>query len=96
MAHCALCGAAHAACGPVTTVVPIGENAIRRKEDWNVGLKRYDVDLGKGRTTVMLLSDEDAKRYGSRAKPAGKTAPANKARGASTKAATDRTPPSAA
>lgn len=42
--------------------------------------KEYDVDLGWTKTT-MLLSDEDAAKYGERAVPVKKAAaPANKAR----------------
>lgn len=42
--------------------------------------KEYEVDLGHTKTT-MLLSDEDAVRYGERAVPVKKAdEPANKAR----------------
>lgn len=64
-----------------------------------MALKRYEVDLGRGRITTMQLSPEDAKRYGARATLAGKAAPSNKARTASTKTPTSPsgdTPPSAA
>ena len=83
--RCAVCGAQHSGCGPSTTVIPIGDNVTRRKEE-DVALKRYEVDLGKGRIATLQLNDEDAKRYGVFEKKAAAPA-ANKARKPQNKAA---------
>lgn len=57
---CPVCGAAHAACGGPTTVVPIDDN-VRSRE--NVGtLKRYANPTRPG--AFLLLNDRDAERLG--------------------------------
>ena len=79
MARCPICKAPHASCGPATTM-PGVDQRVQRKEA-NVGnLKRYETEV-KGTKTTLLLSDEDAKTLGlvAEVKPAGKSAPTNKA-----------------
>lgn len=79
MAQCRICGAQHASCGPVSTVVPVDHRAERREGD-TMTLKRYETTIN-GHKTTLLLSPEEAKRQGltETAKPAGKAAPTNKA-----------------
>ena len=59
--RCLVCGAAHASCGPKTTVVPIDQ---RTKEPSKMAgpLKKYPNPARAG--AFLKLSDEDAKRLG--------------------------------
>lgn len=85
MDKCAICGMAHASCGPRTTVVPIDERIALRKGDGMADLKNYRVKVAtrgdRFVETTLLLSDEDAKRQGLSEKDlvTSKPAPANKA-----------------
>lgn len=80
MAKCLICGAAHAACGPASTVVPIDGRVTPRKDTDMGALKRYEVEVegrkGRTTTTTLLLSDDDAERMGL---TVSRSAPGNKA-----------------
>ncbi|MFD5656922.1 hypothetical protein [Streptomyces hirsutus] len=56
------CGAANAACGPPSDVVPVGQD-IEEVAAVSGPLKKYRVKRN-GFETVMKLSDEDAKKLG--------------------------------
>lgn len=62
MATCKVCGSPHKACGPSTASL-IADPTYRKPEEATVGLHEYNV-TEKGIPTVLLLSDEDAKRAG--------------------------------
>ncbi|MCD9196071.1 hypothetical protein [Streptomyces albireticuli] len=57
------CGAAHAACGPPSTSVPVDDNF---QEVAVVGgpLKKYKIRTASGAETVMKYNAADAARYG--------------------------------
>lgn len=64
---CPVCGEPHAACGSPSDSVPAD-----RLEVAAMGgpLKKYEVTMPSGVTTVMKLNDADARRYGVLAEPA--------------------------
>ena len=103
MAKCLICGAPHSSCGPSSTAVPVDLNVERKVP--TVGNKRYPVTI-RGTETVLLLSDEDAKKQGldpakdaegSKRSAKAAKAPANKAAAApANKAAAPASAPAAA
>jgi hypothetical protein len=96
VAHCPLCGHAHAACGPATTVTGLDLTELRHVREAGVtALALYAVNIG-GNHTVMNLSAEEAARLGATplpdpgapvpaSPPAKGRTPANKAREAESK-----------
>lgn len=90
MASCKVCGAPHKACGPSTTVIPIDQRITRREDI--VGVKRYPTTVN-GTETILVLSDEDAKRAGLFKEKAA--APKNKSRTAANKAVAKPAPAAA-